>query len=270
MTSSLRRHIDAVHNTTLPDGRLRFHFAGSAVGYVSPECAATLCLPQDAAGVHCPDQAALDATVARRRAAGMWWRGEAFDIRATPEGPVLGTIDRGSLPVFGIAAAGVHMNGLVARPEGPHLWIARRAANKKLDPNKLDHMVAGGVSAGHDPRSTLIKEAAEEAALPAALARRAQFTARISYAMRRPEGLRRDVLYCYDLWLPADFTPVPADGEVAGFECWPLPRVLRAVRETDDFKFNVSLVLIDLFLRHGMIAAPEAGMLRAALDRAPG
>ena len=39
------------------------------------------------------------------------------------------------------------------------------------------------------------------------------------------------------------------------------------MRETDDFKFNVNLVLIDLGLRHGMFAADEAAGLRAALDR---
>jgi len=43
--------------------------------------------------------------------------------------------------------------------------------------------------------------------------------------------------------------------------------VVETVRNTDDFKFNVNLVLIDLFLRQGLIAGPEAVMLRAGLDR---
>jgi hypothetical protein len=66
--------------------------------------------------------------------------------------------------------------------------------------------------------------------------------------------------------LPADFRPVPADGEVESFELWPVARVLAAVRETDDFKFNVPLVLIDFFLRHGLVGGTEAAALRAALD----
>ena len=41
--------------------------------------------------------------------------------------------------------------------------------------------------------------------------------------------------------------------EVAGFELWPIERVVNAVRATDDFKFNVNLVLIGLFGRLGMI-----------------
>jgi hypothetical protein len=37
------------------------------------------------------------------------------------------------------------------------------------------------------------------------------------------------------------------------------------VRDTDDFKFNVNLVLIDLFIRQGLIAGAEADSLRAEL-----
>ena len=37
---------------------------------------------------------------------------------------------------------------------------------------------------------------------------------------------------------------------------WPIERVRDRVRDTDDFKFNVALVLIDLLLRHGVIESP--------------
>ena len=87
--------------------------------------------------------------------------------------------------------------------------------------------------------------------------------------MDRPEGLRRDRLHCYDLLLPDDFVPHPADGEVEAFELWPLPRVIERVRDTDDFKFNVNLVLIDLGLRRGLIGGTEGRRLRAALDGEP-
>jgi hypothetical protein len=44
-------------------------------------------------------------------------------------------------------------------------------------------------------------------------------------------------------------------------------QVLNTVRGTDEFKFNVNLVLIDLFLRLGIIdeEAEEGRALRAAL-----
>ena len=43
-----------------------------------------------------------------------------------------------------------------------------------------------------------------------------------------------------------------ADGEVEDFFLWPIERVVETVRETDRFKFNVNLVLIDLFRRNGV------------------
>ena len=148
---------------------------------------------------------------------------------------------------------GVHVNGLVRRADGLHVWVARRAANKLLDPSKLDHIVAGGVPAGLTPAETLVKEADEEAAIPGSLARQAVPVATITYAMERPEGLRRDLLHCYDLDLPEEFRPSPADGEVEAFELWPIERMVQTVRDTDAFKFNVNLVLIDLFQRLGLI-----------------
>ncbi len=157
------------------------------------------------------------------------------------------------------------MNGLVRRADGLHLWIARRSRTKQLDPGKLDHLVAGGVPAGLSAAQTLIKEAAEEAAVPEALAAAARPVAMLCYAMERPEGLRRDRLHCYDLALPEDFVPRPMDGEVEAFELWPVGRVLAAVRDTDAFKFNVTLVLIDLFLRERLIGGRAAEVLRAAL-----
>ena len=180
-----------------------------------------------------PTAAALPAIARHLSDAGCYrWRREAFDIRAEPDGPVLAQLDRGALPSFGVMAVGVHVNGLVRRPDGLHVWVARRAANKLLDPVKLDHIVAGGVPAGLTPAETLVKEAAEEAAIPASLARQAVAVATITYAMERPEGLRRDLLHCYDLELPEDFRPRAADGEVEAFELWPIARVMQTVRDT--------------------------------------
>jgi 8-oxo-dGTP pyrophosphatase MutT (NUDIX family) len=189
---------------------------------------------------------------------------------ADPDGPALPHIDRGALPAFGIVAKGAHLNGLVRRADGLHLWVARRAANKALDPGKLDHVTAGGVPAGLSPFETLVKEAAEEASIPPGLASQARATACIVYAMDRPEGLRRDRIYCYDLDLPEGFTPRAADGEVESFELWPIVRAFAAVRDTDAFKFNVNLVLIDLFLREGLFAAADAALLRQRLDTGMG
>jgi hypothetical protein len=268
----LMRHIAACTNAILPGGRLAFRLGTepAPVGWAGPAAAATLRgfpgigeLPD---GVRLADPARLQDLARALVAAGHGrWRGEAFDVRARPDGPVLGQIDRGLLPMLGIRAQGVHVNGLVRGRDGPMLWVAVRAADKLLDPGKLDHVVAGGVPAGMTPWQTLLKEAGEEAAIPPDLAARAVPVARIGYAMERAEGLRRDLLHCYDLDLPADFVPRPTDGEVAHFELWPVARALETVRQGDAFKFNVNLVLIDLFLREGLVGGREAEALRAGL-----
>jgi hypothetical protein len=260
------RHLRLCRNVSLPGGRLPFRIGDAAVGWLKPDFAIALgriagLHPGADGGITLPlDRAAeLPAIAEELSAQGLYrLRGEAFDVRVGDETPPITTIDRGAVPPFGITSRGVHCNGLVHRADGLHLWVARRAANKLLDPGKLDHIVAGGISAGMGPEDTLLKEAGEEAAVPLALAAEARQVAKIRYDMERAEGLRRDLLYCYDLDLPEDFMPRPSDGEVEVFELWPIGRAVEAVGDGDSFKFNVSLVLIDLFLRQGLIR-PEEG-----------
>lgn len=265
------RHIRACRNILLPGTRVPFRLGQAQVGWIGPKLADALRVEPEVieavGGLSLTDVAALPRINRDLAARGLFrWRGEAFDVRAVPDGPVLAQLDRGALPAFGVESVGVHMNGLVRRADGLHIWVARRAANKALDPGKLDHLVAGGVPAGLGPDETLIKEAGEEAAIPPDMAARARRVGLVTYTMERPEGLRRDRLYCYDLDLPEDFVPHAADGEVESFELWPATRVVAAMRDTDDFKFNVPLVLIDCCVRHGLLAGPAAATLRAALD----
>ncbi len=245
------RHVAACNNARLPGRRVPLRVAGQHAGWVLPDAAALVGTDITGDALQSAARALVSAGLCR-------WRDEAFDVRAIPDGPVLGQVDRGALPVLGIEAVGVHLNGLVHRPDGLHVWVARRAMDKKLDPGKLDHIVGGGVPAGLSPDQTLVKEAAEEAGLPPHALTGVLHRGIISYTMERPEGLRRDRLHCYDLDLPESFTPVPVDGEVAGFELWPVERLFDAVRDTDDFKFNVNLVLIDLFRRLGLL--PDTGL----------
>ncbi len=260
----------ACNNVKLPGQRIPFLIGECAVGWVTAQFARELAtmsaVRHTVDRVTLTDAEALPGIAHALSERGMYrFRGEAFDVRATPDGAVLARIDRGALPSFGIQAVGIHVNGLVRRGDGLHMWVARRARDKLLDPGKLDHIVAGGVPAGLGPVETLVKEAAEEASITPKLASAAVQVGLIGYAMERPEGLRRDWLYCYDLLLPDDFTPQAADGEVEAFELWPIAQVVTTVRDTDDFKFNVNLVLIDLFIRLGVITGPEATSLRAIL-----
>lgn len=273
---SFLRHIQSAHNAVLPGDRLAFRIGDLALGWLKPDFARAFAeqagLTPDADGaITLPGPRAAELpTLARTLGEAGWFRlrGEMFDVRTGEEGTAITMLDRGAVPSFGIVSHGVHCNGLVERPDGLHVWVARRSATKLLDPGKLDHIVAGGVASGMDADETMIKEAAEEAAVPPALAARAQRVGQLRYDMERAEGLRRDLIHCYDLILPEDFIPVPSDGEVESFELWPVGRVMETVQRTDQFKFNVSLVLIDLFLRRGLIAPPDAAhALRQALHQ---
>jgi thiamine pyrophosphokinase len=279
---ALQRHIAACNNIASPAGLIPFRAGAAQVGWVSPDLAQALTFrPRDfhfdsdgvalAARLRSPgarSEALAQALPALAAGGFLRIRGEAFDIRETSTGPVLGVLDRGALPAFGVMSQGVHVNGLVRRADGLHVWVGIRARDKAVAPGKLDNVVAGGIPSGLSPEECLVKEAAEEARLPPDLAATARPAGRVSYVMSNAEGLRRDVLHVFDLDIPEGVVPTPGDDEVERFELWPAARLLEAVRATDSIKFNVNLVLIDLFLREGLVDDPD-GSLRAGLDQGP-
>lgn len=176
-------------------------------------------------------------------------------VRQWGDAPVA-RVDRAAVTHLGLKAFGVHVNGVIRGDDGAlSLWVARRAADRAVAPGKLDNMIAGGQPIGLSLRENLLKEAAEEAGAPADLAGRARAVSLISYNMETEAGLKRDTLFIYDLDVPSDFTPVNADGEVAEFMVWSAARAAAAVRDGDEFKFNVNLVVIDFLIRHGLIDA---------------
>ena len=81
-------------------------------------------------------------------------------------------------------------------------------------------------------------------------------------------GLKRDILYCYDLALPADFDPVCADGEVESFELLPIESVLDLIATTDRFKYNCNLVIVDFAIRHGVLTGDNTPEYAALCARA--
>ncbi len=166
-------------------------------------------------------------------------------------------IDRGAVPFFGIKAYGAHLNGYVRDGDTLKLWVGRRSPKKAVAPGKLDNLVAGGINNEHGLFETLIKESAEEADIAPALASQSVAVGAVSYRMEVKYGLRDDVLFCYDLEMPADFVPRNTDGELVGFTLDDAKDVIARMRGGDDFKFNVNLVLIDFALRHGLITADD-------------
>jgi 8-oxo-dGTP pyrophosphatase MutT (NUDIX family) len=217
--------------------------------------------------------AAIDSVMRELRQEGFvrGWRDELFTISSHYGGEPLFDLERAGVPLFGVKAYGVHVNGYVQRDGEIWLWVGRRAADRPIEPGKLDHLVAGGLPSGVRPFDNLIKEAAEEASIPKELARRARPCAALSYRMELDGCLRDDTLFVYDLELPADFVPRNHDGEIADFRLLPLAEVERLLAETDSFKFNVGLVIIDFLIRHGHLTPdhPDYGDLAMAVSRRP-
>jgi 8-oxo-dGTP pyrophosphatase MutT (NUDIX family) len=192
------------------------------------------------------------------------WRNETFDVMPRWGDQPVFRLDRGAVPFFGVRAYGVHLNGYRRDGGRLHLWIGRRAPNKRVAPDKLDNIVAGGIGNGYGVAATLVKESEEEAAIPSGLIACAMPVGAISYRMETRLGIRDDVLFVYDLELPADFVPKNRDGEFVDFALMPADNVLERVRTTDDFKFNVNLVILDFALRHGLLRIDDLEYLDVA------
>jgi isopentenyldiphosphate isomerase len=183
------------------------------------------------------------------------WRGEFYPVmREWGDVPLL-QVERATCPWLGVRSWGVHVNGYVRRSDGIHMWVARRARDKPTYPGMLDNMVAGGQPIGVGLTENVVKECAEEAAIPENIARNAHAVGTIAYCHQFEDGVKPDQQFCYDLELPSEFEPRNTDGEVEEFELWPIRRVAEVVRETFEFKFNCNLVIIDFLIRHGLIDA---------------
>ncbi len=191
-------------------------------------------------------------------------RSETFDVARHWGAPPLFRLDRGAVPFFGTRAYGVHLNGYRRDGTGLVLWVGHRAADKRVAPNKLDNLVAGGIGNGHGLADTLVKEADEEAMIPPELIARAVPAGAVAYRMETTLGIRDDVLFVYDLEVPDDFVPQNRDGEFSGFALMPAGAALDRIRSSFDFKFNVNLVILDFAVRHGILRPDDPEYLEVA------
>jgi hypothetical protein len=204
----------------------------------------------------------VDVLVVERRVPK--WRNETFDVAPRWGAPPIFRLDRGAVPFFGTRAYGVHLNGYRSNGDDLYLWVGRRSPDKKVAPDKLDNLVAGGVGNGHGLDETLLKEGDEEASIPTSITKHALPVGAVSYRMETELGIRDDVLFVYDLEMPADFLPQNRDGEIVHFDLVPASLVIDRVRTSDDFKFNVNLVILDFALRHGLLRPDDPEYLDVA------
>ncbi len=189
------------------------------------------------------------------------WRHEAYAVTALQGGEVMARIERAASRFWGTLTCGAHATGYVADAEGrpTHVWIARRSATKPTDPGLLDNLVGGGVADGQTPWQTLVREGWEEAGLSAAQMARARPGRVIRLHREVGEGLQLEDLYSHDLELPAGVVPRNQDGEVAGFDCLPVPEAL-ALAASAAMTVDASLVTLDFALRHRLCAEPPGAL----------
>ncbi|MDE1901731.1 MAG: DUF4743 domain-containing protein [Alphaproteobacteria bacterium] len=269
MSSGYVRHFIACNRHDLA-GFAPLFIGGARYGYVPRELADML--PQTGLFHAVPDGIALDPSFADfetrsdalMRATrwiaethGKKLRHEMYAVVEKWGDAPVAQIDRVAVPWFGVRAWGVHVNGFVRKQDGIHLWVGERAADRPADPGKLDNIIGGGQPFGLSVEDNLCKEALEEAGIERALALTARPAPSIDYRVERHGGLRSDTLFIYDLELPSGFTPRNTDGEVAAFHLMPLRDVAALVRDTDRFKFNCNLVIIDFMMRHGFIGPQD-------------
>jgi isopentenyldiphosphate isomerase len=184
------------------------------------------------------------------------WRDEAYPVGTGFYEQAFFEMERTAVPRFGVPAFGVHVNGFVRDGDELLMWIARRADDKPTYPGMLDNMVAGGQPVGLGLLENVIKEAAEEAAVPVGISSLAKPVGAISYQHEDDNCLKPDTIFVFDMELPKNFVPKNTDGELAGFKLLPAREVMAITADTAEFKFNCAAVNIDFFIRHGVFG-PE-------------
>ena len=180
------------------------------------------------------------------------WRNEVVSVAPRYGDPELLRIERAATRHFGLVAYATHLNGFTRRDGRVHVWIARRSADKSVDPGKLDNLVGGRIAAGMSVDETLRKEAWEEAGIPPAMLRDANCLGAVRTEYSVPEGLHREIMFVHDLWLAEDFTPANQDGEVSEIMLMPVEEVVQAIL-VGEFTLDAGTVMIDGLLRLGAL-----------------
>lgn len=193
------------------------------------------------------------------------WRNETYTVAADFGEPPLLIIERAAARPFGIRTRGAHLNGIMGKATDCKMWIARRAADKPIDPSMLDNLVGGGVGFGFSPLETIRKECFEEAGISDELAQRVEAKSVVTLLQEVPDGVHWEALYTFDLELTEAFQPVNHDGEVAEFRLLPIRDVRRLIRDTAEFTPDAALVVLDFLLRQEMSATTTSE--RAKIDK---
>ncbi|KAL4864940.1 hypothetical protein BDV12DRAFT_200658 [Aspergillus spectabilis] len=202
------------------------------------------------------------------------WRNEPFPIHS-PEQIHLCNIERSASALFGLLTTGVQLTCYTTSSTGLKLWIARRSRTKQTYPGMLDSTAAGGLDSGLAPFEGVVRETVEEASLSESFVReKIRSVGALSYyhvmpALPSLNGiglLQPEIEYVYEMELEGGVVPIPGDSEVEKFYLWGVEEVKGALGR-GEFKFNSAIVVVDFFVRHGVITAENEGGYFEILSR---
>lgn len=193
------------------------------------------------------------------------WRSELYTIYDTARNPYM-RLERACCPLLGIIMYGCHINGYVRIPGTGEIkfWVPRRSPTKQTYPGMLDETVAGGMGYPYGCLETVLKECHEEAGFePEYVAKHVKPIGAISYFYQPTKGdfktengcIQPEIEYVYDLELDPSIIPHPVDHEAEDFRLMGMDEVVSRMRN-GEFKYNCAGVLIDFFIRHGLLT-PE-------------
>ena len=252
-----------------------FHAGGHAVGWMRPSFAEHLrrfpqafaFTPEGVRLVAPPETAAARTRVMadvtrtlRDEGVITGWRDELVAVSHHYAAPEILRIERAATRAFGMMAYAAHLTGFTRRDGEARLWIARRAPDKSVDPDKLDNLVGGRVAAGFTVAETIRKEAWEEAGLSPALMEGVPCAGAVRVEYTVPEGLHREILFVHDLWLPPEHEPSNTDGEVAAHYCMTVPEAVAAIL-AGEFTLDAGAVTVDALVRNGFLLPEDPDWL---------
>lgn len=178
------------------------------------------------------------------------WRNEEYGVYSS-DNTLLFRLERAAAGILGIPTYGIH---LTAYTDNYKIWIPRRSYSKQTYPGMLDNTVAGGIAFGDSVIHTVIKECEEEANLPADIINNGiKSTGVVTYFYQKNDIFAQpEIQYIFDLQVPDDVIPKPNDGEVESFKLMDVDEIKDALLSRQ-FKPNCALVMIEFFMRHGII-----------------
>jgi 8-oxo-dGTP pyrophosphatase MutT (NUDIX family) len=143
------------------------------------------------------------------------WRDEFFDLLDQNNTCIL-SAERSLFQFAGMPSQAVHINGYHVNGK---MWCARRSPNKATHPHMWDNLSAGGLPTGEDIFDAAARELGEEAGIEVGLAQNIFLCGSVLTSRAEANGWHQELLWIFDLLIPANIKPHNTDGEVCEFAC---------------------------------------------------